>query len=131
TRGVGVLHGDQQLVAQGVGVEVPAGGQPALPAVGAAQCLDGLLDERAVGGAPLFAFSLGEGREVGHRGAPVISVVGAPLVWRRAAMEAWSADGVGELVARAALGYDGGAAGVLGVLDVGGDEPVEFGPAGD
>ena len=44
-RGVGLPHGDQELVAQRVGAEVPARGQPALPAVGAAQLLDGHIQE--------------------------------------------------------------------------------------
>jgi hypothetical protein len=40
-------------------VEVSARGQPALPAVGA-QLLEGLLDERAIGGAALLALGLAE-----------------------------------------------------------------------
>jgi hypothetical protein len=39
-------------------VEVSARREPALPPVGAAQLLDGLLDERAVGGAALLALGL-------------------------------------------------------------------------
>jgi hypothetical protein len=49
-------------------VEVPARAEPALPAVGAAQLLGGLLDERAVGGAALLALDVGELIALGHRG---------------------------------------------------------------
>jgi hypothetical protein len=48
------------LIPERVGVEVPARGQPALPAVGPAQLLEGLLDERAIGGAALLALGLAE-----------------------------------------------------------------------
>jgi hypothetical protein len=41
-------------------VKVAARGEPALPALGAAQLLDGLLDERAIGGAALLALGLAE-----------------------------------------------------------------------
>jgi hypothetical protein len=50
---------------------VPARGEPALPAVGAAQRLDGLLDERAVGGAALLALGVGQ-----------LGAVRAPLAMR-------------------------------------------------
>lgn len=45
---------------QAVRVEVVAGDQPSLPAFGAAQRLDGLLDELAVSGAARLALSLAE-----------------------------------------------------------------------
>ena len=46
-------------------MEVPARGEPALPALGAAQLLDGLLDERAVGGAALLALGLARPEALG------------------------------------------------------------------
>jgi hypothetical protein len=67
-RGVGILHRQEELISERVGVEMPARGQPALPALGAAQLLDGLLDERAVGGAALLALGLGQLGALGHRG---------------------------------------------------------------
>ena len=49
-------------------MEVPARREPALPALGAAQLLDGLLDERAVGGAALLALGLAELGALRHLG---------------------------------------------------------------
>jgi hypothetical protein len=80
-------------------VEAPARGQPALPALGAAQLLDGLLDERAVGGATLLALGLAE---CAWASRVLLSVGGlsparvAPGGWR-------SGDGVDELVELLAL----------------------------
>ncbi len=45
---------------------MPAGAEPALPAFGAAQRLDGLLDEGAVGGAALLALGVGQLAALGH-----------------------------------------------------------------
>ena len=52
-------------------VEVAARDGPALPAVEAAQLLDGLLDERAVGGAALLALGVGALGALGAAGAPL------------------------------------------------------------
>jgi hypothetical protein len=49
-----------------IGTEVPA-----LPAVGAAQRLDGLLDERAIGGAAPLAVGVRQLGALGHRDAPL------------------------------------------------------------
>jgi hypothetical protein len=52
---VGLLVGDEQLVVEAVGVEVPPRGQPVLPAVAALQRLNGLARLLAVGLALLLA----------------------------------------------------------------------------
>src|SRR5438093_9090319 len=74
---------------QRVGVEVPARGEPALPAVGAAQLLDGLLDERAVGAAALLAFGVAELGALGHGGCSSREIGG----WARRARTAPGAGG--------------------------------------
>jgi hypothetical protein len=55
-------------IPQRVDVKMPACGEPALPALRAAQRVDGLLDERAVGGAALLALGVGELGALGRRG---------------------------------------------------------------
>src|ERR1019366_7428819 len=56
---------------EAVAVKVPAGGEPSLPALGAAQLLDGLASELAVCTASLGALLLGEGFPgLGHSGPP-------------------------------------------------------------
>ena len=47
-------------------MKVSAAGEPLLPAVCCAQLLDGLLHERAVGGAALLALGLAELGALGH-----------------------------------------------------------------
>src|SRR3954463_13708797 len=102
---------------------MPSGGEPALPAIRAAQLLDGLLDEGAVGGAALLALGVGERGALGLRarghGGVLLSVGVGARRCAGGAGRAGSDDGVDEFVELAALGDDGGAAGLLGVLDVG------------
>ena len=72
---LGLLHGDQQLVGQAVGVEVPASSEPLLPALAGSQLLHRLSGERAVGAPALGALLVAQGATaLGRRTSPWFGV---------------------------------------------------------
>ena len=91
---LGLLHGDQQLVGEAVGVEVPASSEPLLPALAGSQLLHRPCGERAVGAPALGALLVAQGATgLGQRTSPWFGVPrGAgpiPAGAARAACEPW------------------------------------------
>ena len=124
-----LLHGQEQLIPQRVGVKVPARREPARPAPELAA--DGPLDEFAVGGAaPLASASVSWVVAGGSRGAPLgrQGLGGARSEGRRRAQDG-QATASAEPSSRRRWAMTAGQPACWGVLDVGGDEPGELGLA--